>query len=69
MEVFTVKPKTKEQLVALKTFIKLMEIDYQIESNYNEKFVSKILQGRKDIKNGKGISIKVNDFMDMTTLV
>ena len=61
MEVFTVKPKTKEQLVALKAFLKLMEIDYQIESNYNEKFVSKILQGRKDIKNGKGISIKVND--------
>ncbi|SCW40850.1 DUF2683 family protein [Mucilaginibacter sp. NFR10] len=61
MEVFTVKPKTKEQLVALKAFLKLMKIDYQIESNYNEKFVSKILQGRKDIKNGKGISIKVND--------
>ncbi|WEA02793.1 DUF2683 family protein [Mucilaginibacter sp. SJ] len=61
MEVFPVKPKTKEQLIALKAFLKLMKIDYQIESNYNEKFVSKILQGRKDIKNGKGISIKVND--------
>lgn len=61
METFTIKPKTKEQHIALKAFLKLMKIDYQTESNYNETFVSKILQGREDIKNGKGIPINVND--------
>jgi adenylate kinase family enzyme len=61
METFIVKPRTKEQLIALKAFLKLLNIDYQIESNYNETFVSKILQGREDIKNGKVIPINVKD--------
>jgi hypothetical protein len=61
METVIIKPETKEQLIALKTFLKLMEIDYQTEANYSEKFVSKILQGREDIKNGKGISINVKN--------
>jgi hypothetical protein len=58
METFIVKPRTKEQLIALKAFLKLLNIDYQIESNYNETFVSKILQ---DIKKGKVIPINVKD--------
>jgi len=59
METFIVKPQTEEQLIALKTFLKLMKIDYKIEANYSKRFVSKILQGREDIKTGKGTSINM----------
>jgi hypothetical protein len=62
METLIIQPKTKEQLTALKAFIKAMKIDFKSEkSHYDPKFVEKILQGREDIKNGKGISIATED--------
>ncbi|MFI5140151.1 MAG: DUF2683 family protein, partial [Sphingobacteriales bacterium] len=62
METLIVQPKTKEQLTALKAFIKAMKIDFKSEkSPYDPEFVKKILQGREDIKNGKGISIATED--------
>jgi len=54
--------KLKEQLTALKAFIKALKIDFKSEkSPYDPEFVKKILQGREDIKNGKGISIATED--------
>lgn len=62
METLIVQPKTKEQLTALKAFIKALKIDFKSEkSPYNPDFVEKILQGREDIKNGKGIRIASKD--------
>ena len=62
METLIVQPKTKEQLTALKAFIKALKIDFKSEkSSYNPDFVEKILQGREDIKNGKGIRIASKD--------
>lgn len=62
METLIVQPKTKEQLVALKAFIKALKIDFKSEkSPYSPEFVEKILQGREDIKNGKGIKIATED--------
>jgi hypothetical protein len=62
METLIVQPKTKEQLTALKAFIKALKIDFKSEkSPYDPEFVKKILQGREDIKNGKGISIATED--------
>ncbi|WP_454802091.1 DUF2683 family protein [Mucilaginibacter phyllosphaerae] len=62
METLIVQPKTKEQLVALKAFIKALKIDFKSEkSPYNPDFVEKILHGRKDIKNGKGVKIATED--------
>ena len=62
METLIVQPKTKEQLTALKAFIKAMKIDFKSEkSPYNPEFVEKILQGREDIKNGKGVKIATED--------
>jgi hypothetical protein len=62
METLIVQPKTKEQLTALKAFIKAMKIDFKSEkSPYDPEFVKKILQGREDIKNGKGIKIAIED--------
>jgi hypothetical protein len=62
METLIVQPKTKEQLTALKAFIKAMKIDFRTEkSPYDPEFVDKILQGREDIKNGKGVKVDTND--------
>jgi hypothetical protein len=62
MKTLIVKPKTKEQLTALKAFIKAMKIDYKAEKNtYDPEFVEKIKQGREDIKNGKGVKIAIED--------
>ena len=62
METVIVHPKNKEQLTALKTFIKALKIDFTTEqSPYNPEFVKKILKGREDVKNGKGVKIAVED--------
>jgi hypothetical protein len=62
METLIVQPKTKEQLTALKAFIKAMKIDFKSEKkSYDPEFVEKILQGREDIKNGKGVKIATED--------
>lgn len=62
METLIVQPKTKEQLTALKAVIKALKIDFKSEkSPYSPEFVEKILQGREDIKNGKGVKIDTGD--------
>ena len=69
METLIVQPKTKEQLTALKAFIKAMKIDFKSEkSPYDPAFVEKITQGREDIKNGKGIKIAIKDLWRITKL-
>ena len=63
------QPKTKEQLTALKAFIKAMKIDFKSEQRpYDPAFVEKITQGREDIKNGKGIKIAIKDLWRITKL-
>jgi hypothetical protein len=63
METLIVQPKTKEQLAALKAVIKALKIDFKSEKTdvYNPEFVEQILQGREDIKNGKGVKIDTKD--------
>jgi hypothetical protein len=63
METLIVQPKTKEQLAALKAVIKALKIDFKSEKSdsYNPEFVEKILQGREDIKRGKGVKIDTKD--------
>jgi len=62
VETLIVQPKTKEQLTALKAFIKAMKIEFKsAKAPYDPEFVEKILQGREDIKNGKGVKIAIED--------
>lgn len=64
MEAIVIHPKTKEQLAALKAFAKALKIDFETTESktpYNPEFVNKILQGREDIKNGKGVKIAIED--------
>ncbi len=62
METVIAQPTTKEQLNALKAFMKALKVDFKIEkSPYNPEFVAKINQSRKEISEGKGVRIKVED--------
>lgn len=62
METLIFRPTTKEQVTALKAFGKALKVDFETEkSPYDPEFVKKILQGREDVKNGKGIKITVED--------
>ncbi|MEO6978005.1 MAG: DUF2683 family protein [Mucilaginibacter sp.] len=62
METLIVYPKTRVQMTAIKTMLKAMKIDFKAENiAYSPEFVEKILQGREDIKNGKGKRIATED--------
>jgi len=62
METLILHPKNKEQLAAIKAFVKALKIDFTMEKDtYNEDFVKEILQAREDIKNGKGVKVNVDE--------
>ena len=62
METMIMHPKNKEQLSALKAIAKALKIDFETTASpYDPVFVKKILDGRKDVKNGKGIKVAVKD--------
>ena len=62
METFIIQPKSKEQLSALKAFVKALKIEFKTtDVPYNDNFTEKILQGKEDIKNGKGTKIALED--------
>lgn len=62
METLILRPKTKEQLSALKAIAKALKVDFETEkSPYDPAFVKKILDGSADVKNGKGVKIAIED--------
>lgn len=62
METMIMHPKNKEQLIALKAVAKALKVDFEVgKSPYNPEFVKKILEGRADVKNGKGVKIPIED--------
>jgi len=62
METLIAHPKNKEQLTALKAFVKAMKIEFETEkSPYNPEFVKEILKAKEDVKNGKGVKIAIED--------
>ncbi|MFC5283221.1 DUF2683 family protein [Pedobacter alpinus] len=65
METLIIHPESKEQLTAVKAFLKALKISFEKKENvndgYNEEFSAKIIKGREDIKNGKGITLEIDD--------
>jgi protein subunit release factor B len=62
METVIASPSNKEQLKALKAFMKALKVEFKVEkSPYDPEFVAKIEQSKKEIAEGKGIRIKVED--------
>lgn len=65
MEAIVIHPRTKQQLEAIKAFAKALKMDFETtphQSPYNPEFVKKILQGRKDVKEGRGVKVAIEDF-------
>ena len=62
-----VHPKNIEQTNVLKAFMKALNIKFEIskESPYNPDFVKKVLQGKKDIEQGKGITLSMNELKEL----
>jgi len=63
MEIIIAHPQNTEKLKAVKAVLKALDISFETkaDSTYDPAFVSKILQGQQDIKNGKGTKIKVQN--------
>lgn len=56
MESIIIHPKNKEQVEAIKKFLKAFEVPFE-PSPYNPEFVSKINESEKQIKEGKSIRV------------
>ncbi len=61
MSTLIVHPDSKEKLSAIKAFMEALKISYEEkgEAQYSPEFVSKVLKGDQDLKEGKGIKIDV----------
>lgn len=66
METLIIHPKNKEQLAAIKAFVKALKIDFTTKKgNYNEEFVKEVLRGVEERKSGKkGLEIDVDKMWD-----
>lgn len=62
METLIVHPENKEQLTALKAFMKALKISFEEKkSPYDPGFVAMIKQGDEDLKSGKGKKVDIED--------
>lgn len=66
-DIFIARPQTREQVSALKAFMQALDIKFEIsgQSPYGPAFVEKVLQGKKDIEQGKGINLSVQELDDL----
>lgn len=61
METVIVHPKNDEQLSAIKAFAKALKMDFETtKSPYNPDFVKKIKQSKKQVEDGKFITLDPN---------
>ena len=62
METLIAHPANKEQLNALKAFMKALKVDFKVEKNlYKPEFIAKIEKSRQEVKEGKGVKISPED--------
>ena len=69
METLIVQPKSKEQLTALKAIMKALKVDFKMEKKMDETerilanpaMVKRLDESIKQIKEGKGIKVSMDD--------
>ena len=63
METLIVHPGNKEQLAAIKAFMKALKISFEQEekSTYDPEFVAMIKQGEEDLKAGNGVVVDIDN--------
>lgn len=59
--------ENREQENALKAFAKALNIKFEVAkgNSYDPEFVDKILKGDKDLADGKGVKISLEEFKDL----
>jgi hypothetical protein len=59
-EVFIAHPQTSEQVSALKAFMEALKIKFEIthENTYHPDFVKKVVEGKRQIAQGKFSEVK-----------
>lgn len=68
MEAITIHPKNKKQVELIEEFLKKIKVPFEKdkdESPYNPEFVKKILQGDKDLKEGKGRKVTIEELNNL----
>jgi len=60
-------PANEQEMNVIKAFFKALKIKFEVsnESPYDPKFVKKVLQGKKEIEHGKGISLSMEELNDL----
>lgn len=62
METLIIQPKSKKELLTIKRVLEALDIKYNEPNTlYNQAFVEKIIQGKKDKEEGKGTKITLED--------
>jgi hypothetical protein len=64
MTTLTVKPRNKKELLMIEKILEALKVDYvptEEEELYNPEFVAKILQGDEDSRQGKSVTIALED--------
>jgi len=60
METLVVHPNNKEQLIALKAFMKAFKISFE-EREYDPEFVAKIQNSRDQVRKGQTRVVNIDD--------
>lgn len=63
MTTITIQSDDKEQLNALKAVLKALKMKFEVsqEKTYNAEFVEKIDKSRKEIQEGKGMILRMEE--------
>jgi uncharacterized protein DUF2683 len=63
MEILLVRPENSEQLKTVKAVLKALSVDFiaKEERKYDPEFVKKIQESRKQAKEGKVITVKLEN--------
>jgi hypothetical protein len=66
MESYIIQTKERSTIAAIKPLLKKLKIEIKkVDLPYNPIFVDKIEQGEIDLKDGKGIKMSIDDFMEL----
>lgn len=69
-DILIAQPESKEQVQALKAFMKALKIKFTVSSDetYNPEFVEKLLESRKEAQEGKVMRVKKEDLKEFLDL-
>lgn len=66
-DIYIIHPQTEEQASALKAFMKALKIKFEVskERPYDPDFVEEILNAKKDVEQGKGINLNMEELKEL----